>query len=135
MDTPTILLLGLLAHLAGDYLLQSTWMAAGKTERWTPALAHAAAYGLPFLALTRSPAALAVIVGTHAVIDRYRLARHACWARNQLAPKAHRPPTSAIKGNGGFGPTVPAGLVTAMVICSDNSIHLLINSAALTWLR
>ncbi|MFD4210556.1 DUF3307 domain-containing protein, partial [Micromonospora tulbaghiae] len=63
----------LLAHLAGDYLLQSHWMATEKSKRWWPAWAHALTYGLPFLLITQSPAALAVIVGTHAVIDRYRL--------------------------------------------------------------
>lgn len=135
MTTPTFLLLGVLAHLAGDYLLQSTWMALGKTERWIPALAHAAAYGIPFLILTRSPAALAVIVGTHAVIDRYRLARHACWARNQLAPRSERPAADTITATGGFDAAVPAGMAVAQIVLTDNTLHLLINSAALTWLR
>ena len=80
-----------LAHLVGDYLLQSHWMATEKTKRWWPAAAHALTYGLPFLLITQSPLALAVIVGTHAVIDRYRLARHVVWAKNQLAPHSHRP--------------------------------------------
>jgi hypothetical protein len=132
---PEILLLGLFAHLVGDYLLQSTRMALGKTQRWTPAVAHALCYGLPFLALTRFPAALAVVVGTHAVIDRYRLARHACWARNQIAPRAFRPAPTDITRNGGFAATVPAGMAAAQVILTDNTLHLLINSAALTWLR
>jgi hypothetical protein len=29
----------LLAHLVGDYLLQSDWMAAEKTKRWWPPVA------------------------------------------------------------------------------------------------
>lgn len=64
----------LLAHLLGDYVVQSRWMATEKTQRWWPAIVHAVTYGVPFLMVTRSPLALAVIVGTHAVIDRYRLA-------------------------------------------------------------
>ncbi|MGW4803092.1 DUF3307 domain-containing protein [Kitasatospora sp. NPDC004272] len=52
----------LLAHLAGDYLLQSDWMAAEKTKRWWPAWAHALTYGLPYVTVTRSVPALAVIV-------------------------------------------------------------------------
>lgn len=76
----------LLAHLAGDYLLQSDWMAIEKTKRWWPAIAHGLVYTLPFALLTQSWEALAVIAGTHVVIDRFRLARHVCWAKNWLAP-------------------------------------------------
>lgn len=42
----------LLAHLVGDYLLQSDWMANEKTKRRWPAWAHAITYGLPFLLVT-----------------------------------------------------------------------------------
>jgi hypothetical protein len=83
-DLGALLFLGALAHFVGDYVLQSHWMASEKTRRWWPAVAHAVTYGLPFLLLTLDPVALAVIVGTHAVIDRYRLARHLVWA-NSLA--------------------------------------------------
>jgi hypothetical protein len=51
----------LLAHLAGDYLIQSDWMATEKVKRWWPAVVHGTTYGLPFLLITQSPAALAVI--------------------------------------------------------------------------
>ena len=60
----------LLAHLAGDYVLQSDWMAREKTSRIAVALAHALCYSLPFLFLRPSLAAWLVIVGTHATIDR-----------------------------------------------------------------
>lgn len=53
-----------LAHLVGDYILQSHWEAQEKTKRWWPALLHAVTYGLPFLLVTQSPWALLVIVGT-----------------------------------------------------------------------
>ena len=33
----------LLAHLVGDYVVQSDWMALNKTARWSPAIAHAVA--------------------------------------------------------------------------------------------
>jgi len=69
-DAPVNVALGiLLAHLIGDYILQSDWMANEKTKRWWPAWAHALTYGLPFLLVTQSPLALAVIIVTHAVID------------------------------------------------------------------
>src|SRR4051812_22834455 len=79
-----------LAHLVGDYLIQSDWMANEKTKRWWPAWAHALTYGLPSLFVTRSILALGIIVATHAVLDHSRLARHVGWIKNQLAPAAPR---------------------------------------------
>lgn len=66
----------LLAHLLGDYVLQNHWMANTKTTRSSAALLHALFYTLPFLLLTQDPWRLAVIGGTHFVIDRFRLARY-----------------------------------------------------------
>jgi hypothetical protein len=40
-----------LAHAVGDYIIQSDWMAAEKTQRHGPALAHAATYAACFLSL------------------------------------------------------------------------------------
>jgi len=77
----------LIAHAVGDYILQSDWMANTKTQKSSAALAHVLTYFLPFLFLTTSWKALAVIIGTHFVIDRWRLARYVCWAKNFLAPK------------------------------------------------
>lgn len=48
----------IVAHLVGDYILQSHWMATEKTKRSIAAATHAITYTLPFLLLTRSPAAL-----------------------------------------------------------------------------
>ncbi|MFJ4418266.1 DUF3307 domain-containing protein [Streptomyces sp. NPDC088925] len=124
----------LLAHLAGDYLIQSHWMANEKTKRWWPAWAHALTYGLPYLAVTRSPAVLAVIVVTHAVIDHYRLARHVVWAKNLLAPKAHRHPWSECSATGYPAASAPPWLAVWLMIIADNTLHLLINTAAILWL-
>lgn len=77
----------LVAHLIGDYILQSDWMANNKTKAWIPTIAHVLTYMLPFLFLTQSVPALAFIVITHAIIDHYRLARYICWVKNFLAPK------------------------------------------------
>lgn len=122
----------LLAHLVGDYVLQSHWMATAKTSAWAPALAHAASYTLPFLALTRSWRALAVIGGTHAAIDRYRLARHLVWAKNQAGPAATRPVWG--EDVAGYPAQTPPWLATWLLILADNTAHLLINRAALRWL-
>lgn len=76
----------ILAHLVGDYILQSDWMANEKTKRSLAAAVHALTYALPFLFLRPSLAAFAFIVVTHFVIDRWRLARYVCWAKNFIAP-------------------------------------------------
>lgn len=120
----------LLAHAVGDYLLQSDWMANEKVKRSVAALAHVATYVLPFLFLTRSLAALAVIVGTHFVIDRWRLARHVVWLKNQLAPRSGRNAPSPT----GYALDRPAWLAVWLLIIADNILHVTINAAALRWL-
>jgi uncharacterized protein DUF3307 len=118
--------------MVGDYLIQSDWMAQEKTKRWWPAIVHAVTYGLPFLVITRNPIALAVIVGTHAVIDRYRLARHVVWAKNHLALAGSVPSWSECRATG-YPPDRPVWLTTWLLIIADNTIHVLINSAAIWW--
>lgn len=125
---------GFLAHLVGDYILQSHWMATEKVKRWLPALIHGLAYTLPFAVITRSAWALLVIGATHAVLDRYRVAKYVTWAKNLMAPKASRVTLREASANGGFPATVPAGLATALLIVADNTLHIAINSAALSWL-
>lgn len=83
---PTFVFVQLIAHLFGDYFLQSDWMAAEKTKKSLAALAHALTYTLPFLLLAHSWQALVFIAGTHFVVDRWRLARYVCWIKNFLAP-------------------------------------------------
>jgi hypothetical protein len=161
------LALGLLiAHLAGDYVLQSDWMATGKLSRWWPAIAHGVTYTIPFalLALTLggiSPLALAIICGTHIVIDRYRLAKYLVWLKNQVGARreyAYRVPRGPVTLTGGidfaeagtgrrrvdpmawppsatgYPAHVPAGVATILMIVADNTVHLAINWAAVVWL-
>jgi Protein of unknown function (DUF3307) len=123
----------LLAHLAGDYLLQSDWMATEKTRRWWPAIAHALTYGLPYILVTHSLPALVVIVGTHAVIDRYRLARHVVWAKNLLGPARTRRTWADCVATG-YPPDRPVWLTTWLLIIADNTLHLAINAGSLYWL-
>lgn len=81
----------ILAHLVGDYLIQSHWMATEKADRWWPAVVHGITYTLPYILVTQSALALLVIASTHVVIDRYRLAKHVVWLKNQVGPRTHRP--------------------------------------------
>jgi hypothetical protein len=117
----------LLAHLAGDYLLQTHHQATAKTRAWGPALAHALTYTLCFLPLTRDPRRLLVIGAGHAVIDRYRLARHLVWLKNQAAPASYRPGHTAT----GYPADTPDWLAVWLLIAADNTVHLLINRWAL----
>lgn len=114
-----------LAHLIGDYVLQTHHQAQRKTESWAQALAHAATYTAAHGALvTRDPLSLLVIGGTHAVIDHYRLAKHINWAKNQLAPKAYRPGHTW----SGYPAESPDWLAGWLLFITDNTLHLLINA-------
>lgn len=120
----------ILAHLFGDYVIQSDWMASEKTKRSLAAAAHALSYALPFLFLRPSSAALAVIVITHFIIDRWRLARFVVWAKNQLAPTSFRFPWSECKATG-YYEGKPSFLSVWLLIVADNSMHLLCNGIAM----
>jgi hypothetical protein len=115
----------LLAHAVGDYLLQTDWMANQKTKRTVAALLHALTYSAVFLLFRPSFDALAVIFGTHLLIDRFRLARFVCWLKN--GPWHPMTPT-------GYPESAPAWLAVWLLIIADNVLHVLINGAALRWL-
>lgn len=152
----------LLCHAIGDYILQSDWMANEKTKKSVAALAHVATYGLPFLFLRPSWKAYTVIVGTHFVIDRWRLARFVVWVKNFIAPleklvtapaddvRVSESSISAIRGNQltlerwnppwrdckatGYSPTTPVWLAVWLLIIADNIMHVVINGLALKYL-
>jgi hypothetical protein len=139
----------LVIHAIGDYIFQSDWMANEKTKRDLPCAIHAITYGLLFLFLGASWKALAVIIVTHYLIDRYRLARYAVWAKNLLAPKftyepltkdgAYRSaaqwryPWSECAATG-YHKDRPAWLSVWLLIIADNILHVLINGLALKYL-
>jgi hypothetical protein len=121
----------LLLHLIGDYVTQTDWMARTKTHASVAALCHATVYTLPFLLLSPSMAALAVIGVSHFLIDRYRLARYLAFAKNKLTDW-HL--TWAECKATGFPAAVPAAQAFWLMILIDNTTHLSINYAALRWL-
>lgn len=123
----------LLAHAVGDYVIQSDWMAQEKTRRWWPAILHGLTYTLPYALLTQSLTALAVIASTHMMIDRFRLARYVCWAKNWLAPRGWQRPWSECTATG-YPSDRPLWLTTWLLIIVDNTIHVTINTAAILWL-
>lgn len=159
----------LVAHAFGDYVVQSDWMATAKTKKSTAALAHVLTYTLFFVPLaatwgdvTWSPSTwvptsvrwlvLLFIAATHFVIDRWRLARYVCWAKNFLAPKhievlhpeghpdagkvshlIRNAPWAECSGTG-YDTAKPAWMAVWLMIIADNSFHVVCNAVALAWL-
>lgn len=128
----------LLAHLWGDYLLQSQWMAVNKTRKLWIAFVHAICYGLAFIpVLYFTPVhhpvlVLLVIVGTHAPIDRYRLIRYVIWAKNWISPEGFLPWSNCTVT--GYNDNAPEWLTKWLLFISDNTLHLTINYLALRFL-
>jgi hypothetical protein len=131
----------LVAHAVGDYILQSDWMADNKTKSSVAAAIHALTYTLPFLLITLSPEALAVICGTHFVIDRWRLARFVVWLKNWPFYTVEVP--GSIDGYGwrmkpvtatGYDDTKPPFLAVWLLIIADNILHVICNALAIQYL-
>lgn len=117
----------LLAHLVGDYIVQSQYMADTKVDRsregvaW--ATAHAALYTACFTPLTRNPARLALIGITHGLLDHYRPFPKLIALKNtKMSPRL-------------MGAFPEHQVPVWMRILTDNIAHLLINEIALSWRR
>ena len=114
----------IVAHLVGDYITQSHWMATEKTKRSLAAGIHAAIYTVPFALITQNAVALAIICLSHFAIDRWRLARFVVWAKNGC-----RGPVTAT----GYPDDVPPWLSVWLLIIADNTLHIVINGLAIWW--
>jgi Protein of unknown function (DUF3307) len=125
-----------LAHMIGDYVLQSHFMATNKTRSSLVAAYHASTYALPFLLLGPSPLALFVIAGSHFVIDRWRLARFVVAFKNLVfsSPAEYERLSTEIDMATGFPKETPAWLAVWLLIIVDNVIHILLNGLALRYL-
>ncbi|MCB2179479.1 DUF3307 domain-containing protein [bacterium] len=115
----------LFAHMVGDYIFQSDWMAQNKTKSWKAAIIHAITYTLPFVFITRNILSLSVICVSHAVIDRYRLARYVNWLKNGASGEIT---------NTGYSPDRPDWLVVWLLVITDNILHVFINGLAIRFL-
>lgn len=126
----------LFAHLIGDYMLQSGWMANNKTKSFVPATVHACVYFIPFLLLLHpSLAASAIMIGTHALIDRYRLARYVAYLKEYLSPPSTWYMLAwADHAATGYHKGTPAFLSTWLMIIIDNVMHIIINALCLAYL-
>jgi len=121
----------LLLHLIGDYITQTDWMARTKVRAIFAALTHAIVYSLPFLLLSPSLTAIAVIAVSHFLIDRFRLARYVVFAKNKVTDW-HL--TWADCKATGYPSSMPAAQAFWLMILVDNTMHLSINYASLRWL-
>lgn len=149
----------LIAHLLGDYVFQNHWMAVNKTKNFGVAFIHAVFYGFPFLLLASSWNALAIIVLTHAFIDRFQVAKYWCefwgvgthghvmstiyttFSASEHADYAHvndhwyAYPHGLPNLTSPIGvPDAPPFLAVWLKIIVDNTMHLAINHYALNYL-
>jgi hypothetical protein len=93
-----------------------------KSHKW--ALLHAFTYAIGFAFIVPSVWAWLVIFGTHFFIDRYRLATY--WIRYYNGVKD--------PGPFGFAADKPDYMAFWLLVIIDNTLHLLINYLAITWL-
>lgn len=121
----------LLLHLIGDYITQTDRMAREKTKDWIAALTHATIYTAPFLLLTQSSLAISVILWSHFLIDRYRLARFIIFAKNWSDNRSLKWSECSATG---YPDSMPPWLAFWLLIIADNTMHLCINYASIRWL-
>ena len=132
--------LQLILHLLGDYIIQNHAMANYKRTSMAWASLHAITYAMPFAAvllfthwgtLAQSMGAitlaLAIISGTHALIDRYAPHRKwmEWWGIGQPSTLFERLNIDQPQA------TAPAFLGVWLGIIVDNTIHLTINALTL----
>lgn len=122
----------LILHLIGDYVTQTDKLATEKTSKFSMALIHAFIYSIPFwIFLDLSVTAFLVIFLTHAVIDRYRLAKYVIFFRNKLHDRTLKWRDC---NKTGFHNSRPEWLTVWLLIITDNTMHLTINYLAYTYL-
>jgi hypothetical protein len=124
----------LVAHLLGDYVFQTDWMANKKTTSKFPALIHAASYTLSFafvsllFGLSISLPAYAIIGVSHYFIDHYRLARYVMFAKNWITDTSLK---WSECDKTGYPNSAPPWLTVWLLIAGDNTLHILINALAI----
>lgn len=114
----------LLAHLAGDFLFQNSWMGWNKSKKTWICLLHVAIYTSVFLLLTLSWKALLFIAVTHFLIDRFQLPKYYIWLKDR----------GNIETNGGYPDHIPNHISFWLYVITDNTMHLLCNYFALSFL-
>lgn len=123
----------LIAHLLGDYILQSDWMATEKRKHMWVAYTHGFVYSLSFVFIVPGFWAWTVIFVTHSVIDYFGIARYVLFAKNYIGPVSVWYKWSDCSATG-YHKDRPPWLATWLMIIGDNTMHLLINYLAIRYL-
>lgn len=121
----------LVAHLVGDYLLQTDWMAREKMRNSVACLVHCVAYTVPFALITQNTWTLLVIAGAHFVIDRWRLTRFYLWARNIPFVRGRRMSDCT---DTGYTSDLPDSMSRLLFLVADGTFHILVNGLAIHYL-
>lgn len=119
----------ILAHLIGDYILQSDWMAANKRLRSVPCAIHCLLYTACFVPITQNWISIGIIFASHFAIDRFGLARYIVYLKNALSPEPM--PAWEDCNTTGYHHERPAWLATWLTIIADNTLHLICNGLAI----
>ena len=117
------LILSIIFHFIGDYLLQNDFIANQKTNKTFPALIHVTLYGIPFYFLIGFSYSLLFIVATHFFIDRFRLAVYWIKLIN----------LNFDSNNLGYDDNKPKWMSVWLMIIYDNVFHIVLNTIAI-WL-
>lgn len=122
----------LLLHLIGDFILQPDRMAVKKTESLYWALSHGIIYSLPFYFILKpSLLAISIIIISHTIIDRFRLAKYIIFFKNWILDRDLK---WAHCKNTGYPNQLPNWLSMWLLIIVDNTLHLVINYLSLIYL-
>ena len=112
--------------MVGDYITQNDWMANTKTKNtkmgYLACVIHSLLYSIPFLFIGSWKAVLVILI-THFLIDKYRLAKYVVQLKNWSFT-----PT-------GFPESTPAFISVWILFIVDNIIHVSINYLALTYIQ
>jgi hypothetical protein len=134
----------IVVHILADYFCQSDWMAVNKKNETLPCLIHCLIYTAIFwLFFTPGLLATLFIFGTHFAIDRFGLARFPIWAKNFMNPTFSNRPFSDcnvtgfydLKAKEGDKEARPFFITIWLYIIMDNTLHLICNGFALTYLN
>lgn len=114
-----------LFHLWGDYITQNHWMASKKVlfteEGWFACAIHCVLYSIPFLFIASVDAFMIILI-THFLIDKFRLAKYIVQLRNWCFTDTGAPASQ------------PPFLAIWLLIIADNTIHLTINYLSIKYL-
>lgn len=117
-----------ICHLLGDYVLQNNYLATEKVKN-TPngyacCIIHVMLYHMPILAfLHPSLTAYWVMMATHFLIDKYRLAKYVTMVTNWR-----------FNDHWGFPPTTAPYISVWILFIVDNTLHVIINFLSLKFL-